>query len=173
MKLKPIADQVGLLSERPAELDVRRRFAQRGAKVVVAARSEPGLISLVHEITEAGGQGAYAVCDVVNVDQVNKVAETAIQSFGRIDTWVNVAAVSVYARFEETTPEEFRRVAGDQLSRADQRGFGGISAFARSRARRSDLQFHRWKASCRCLRTVPTVPRNKPSKGPSMRCAGS
>jgi NAD(P)-dependent dehydrogenase (short-subunit alcohol dehydrogenase family) len=34
----------------------------------------------------------------------------AIDAFGRIDTWVNVAAVTVYARFEDTTPEEFRRV---------------------------------------------------------------
>jgi NAD(P)-dependent dehydrogenase (short-subunit alcohol dehydrogenase family) len=34
----------------------------------------------------------------------------SVQMFGRIDTWVNVAAVSVYARFEETSPEEFRRV---------------------------------------------------------------
>src|SRR3954471_21600503 len=32
------------------------------------------------------------------------------ESMCRIDTWVNVAAVSVYARFEETSPEEFRRV---------------------------------------------------------------
>jgi NAD(P)-dependent dehydrogenase (short-subunit alcohol dehydrogenase family) len=38
------------------------------------------------------------------------VAATAEATYGRIDTWVNVAATSVFASFEATTPEEFRRV---------------------------------------------------------------
>ncbi len=60
--------------------------------------------------TRRGGQGAYAVCDVAEFDEVKGLAAAAVTNFGRIDTWVNVAAVSVYARFEDTTPEEFRRV---------------------------------------------------------------
>jgi NAD(P)-dependent dehydrogenase (short-subunit alcohol dehydrogenase family) len=50
------------------------------------------------------------VCDVADFAQVEAVADAAVRAFGRIDTWVNVAAVSVYATFEDTTPEEFRRV---------------------------------------------------------------
>jgi NAD(P)-dependent dehydrogenase (short-subunit alcohol dehydrogenase family) len=41
---------------------------------------------------------------------VRHVAEVAEETYRRIDTWVNVAATSVYARFEDTTPEEFRRL---------------------------------------------------------------
>ncbi len=112
MKLKPIAQQVVVILGASSGIgrETALRFAERGAKVVVAARSEPGLASLVDEITARGGQGAYAVCDVTDFAQVEHVADTAVRTFGRIDTWVNVAAVSVYARFEDTTPEEFRRV---------------------------------------------------------------
>ncbi|MFD6270911.1 SDR family NAD(P)-dependent oxidoreductase [Nocardia asteroides] len=48
--------------------------------------------------------------DVSDRAQVESVAEVAVAKFGRIDTWVAVAAVVVYADFEHTTPEEFRRL---------------------------------------------------------------
>ena len=112
MQLKPINDQVVVILGASSGIgrETALRFAARGAKVVVAARSEPGLASLVDEIAADGGQAVYAVCDVADFTQVQGVADTAVRSFGRIDTWVNVAAVSVYARFEDTSPEEFRRV---------------------------------------------------------------
>ncbi|MDB4962591.1 MAG: hypothetical protein JWP01_2590 [Myxococcales bacterium] len=112
MKLKPLRDQVVVVLG--ASSGIGRQIAldlgEHGAKVVVAARSEEGLASLVDEIDTRGGRGTYVVCDVVDPMDVERVAEAAILTFGRIDTWVNVAAVTVYARFEDTTPEEFRRV---------------------------------------------------------------
>jgi NAD(P)-dependent dehydrogenase (short-subunit alcohol dehydrogenase family) len=77
---------------------------------VVASRDEPGLAGLVDEITAHGGDAVSVVCDVTDYAQVARVAEEAVRAFGRIDSWVNNAAVSVYARFEDTSPEEFRRV---------------------------------------------------------------
>ncbi len=68
--------------------EVALRLAKRGGSVVVATRSEPGLRSLVDEILARGGEGAYAVCDVADPAQVEGVAETAVQRFSRIDTWV-------------------------------------------------------------------------------------
>ncbi|MFL5576151.1 MAG: SDR family oxidoreductase [Gemmatimonadaceae bacterium] len=112
MRLKPVQEQVAVILGAASGIgrETALRLAERGAKVVVAARSEPGLKSLVDEIVARGGQGAYAVCDVADFAQVEAVADTAVRAFGRIDTWVNVAAVSVYARFEDTSLEEFRRV---------------------------------------------------------------
>src|SRR3712207_1549880 len=86
------------------------RFAERGAKVVVAARSEGGLDSLVGEIRRRGGEATAVVADVTEFDQVGAVANTAVAEYGRLDTWVHLAAVSIFAPFDETTPEEFRRV---------------------------------------------------------------
>jgi NAD(P)-dependent dehydrogenase (short-subunit alcohol dehydrogenase family) len=48
--------------------------------------------------------------DVANFDQIKSVAEQVVQRFGRIDTWVNLAAVSQWALFEDTTPDEFHRI---------------------------------------------------------------
>lgn len=86
------------------------RFAARGAAVVVAARGEAGLDSLVAEVEAAGGRALAVVCDVADPQQVQRVADLAEGAHGRVDTWVDVAATSVFARFEDTTPEEFRRV---------------------------------------------------------------
>ena len=112
VRLKPLAEQVVVVLG--ASSGIGRvsalRLAERGAAVVVAARSEPGLRSLVQQVEQRGGRAVYAVCDVADADQVRAVADTAVTTFGRIDTWVNVAAVSVYAHFEDITPEEFRRV---------------------------------------------------------------
>jgi NAD(P)-dependent dehydrogenase (short-subunit alcohol dehydrogenase family) len=87
------------------------QLASRGAKLVLSARSEQALVSLVAEITAQGGQATYTRCDVTDFEQVQQVATWAVQTYGRIDTWVNCAAVSVFAPFEQTTPEEFRRVS--------------------------------------------------------------
>ncbi|MCM3689234.1 SDR family oxidoreductase [Kocuria rosea] len=112
MQLRPISEQVVVVLGASSGIgrESTLRLAGRGAKLVVAARSEPALQSLVAEITALGAEGAYVVCDVVDHAQVEAVAETAVRTFGRIDTWVNVAAVLVHASFEETLPEEFRRL---------------------------------------------------------------
>ena len=112
MQLKPIHEQVvtvvGASSGigRAAALE----FARQGAKVVVAARGEPGLRSLVDQIRGAGGEAEYVVADVTDYHQVRAIADRAVESYGGLDTWVHCAAVALYAMFEQTTPEEFRRV---------------------------------------------------------------
>lgn len=112
LKLKPLAEQVMVILGASSGIGRQTAIqaARRGATVLVAARNEPALASLVKEMTEAGCKSAYAVCDVTDETQVRNVARDAVARFGRIDTWVNVAGVSVYALFEDTTPEEFRRI---------------------------------------------------------------
>ena len=87
-----------------------RMFAERGARVVVGARNLDALNDLVREITEIGGL-AYAVeTDVTRREDVERLAETALNYFGRLDTWVNNAGVSVYAMFDKLSDEEIRRI---------------------------------------------------------------
>lgn len=87
-----------------------RRFADAGAAVVVAARSEPGLASLVGEIAEAGGRAVAQPADVTDYDQVAAVARRAVDEFGRLDTWAHVAGVTAYGRLEDLEPDEIRQV---------------------------------------------------------------
>src|SRR5215208_387993 len=112
LKLKPIQEQVvvvvGALSGIGRETALR--FAERGAKVVVSGRSLPALTQLVDEIRSRGGESAPYEADVSQYEQLQGLAERAVALYGRIDTWVHAAAVSIYAPFQETQPDEFRRV---------------------------------------------------------------
>lgn len=112
MKLKPLPEQVVVVLGASSGIgrESALRLAARGARVVVAARGEPGLQSLVREITAAGGRATYVVCDAVDPAQVRAVADAAVATYGRIDTWVNVAGVIAHSPFDETEPEQFRRL---------------------------------------------------------------
>ena len=85
-------------------------FGRRGASVVVAARNEEALGSLVAEIETDGGAAEPVTVDVADAAQVERLAQRAVDRFGRIDTWVNNAAVSVYAGVEDLEPDEMERV---------------------------------------------------------------
>lgn len=111
-RLKPIDQQVVVVFGASSGIgrETARRFAARGARVVVSARSAEGLASLVEEILTAGGQALSVPADASKPEQVEAVAEAAVERFGRLDTWVHAAAVLLSARFEDTTPDEFRQV---------------------------------------------------------------
>jgi NAD(P)-dependent dehydrogenase (short-subunit alcohol dehydrogenase family) len=118
MKLKPIGDQVVALMGASSGIgrEAVLRFAGRGAKVVVSARNEGDLRSLVGEIRDKGGEATAVTAEVTNFGQVETVAQRAVEEYGRLDTWVHLAASSVFARFEELEPEEFKRVVDVDLT---------------------------------------------------------
>jgi NAD(P)-dependent dehydrogenase (short-subunit alcohol dehydrogenase family) len=112
MQLKPINQQVVAVVGASSGIgrETALRFAKKGAKVVVSARSQPGLESLVDEIRREGGEATAIAADVSNFEQVKAIADKAVEQYGRLDTWVHNAAVELYAYFEQTTPEEFKRL---------------------------------------------------------------
>lgn len=112
MKLKPIGEQVVVVAGASSGIGraTALKLAGKGAKVVVSARSEPGLDSLATEIRAAGGEATAIPADVADFGQMRALADRADETYGRIDTWVHAAAVLLYALFEDTTPEEFERV---------------------------------------------------------------
>jgi NAD(P)-dependent dehydrogenase (short-subunit alcohol dehydrogenase family) len=112
VKLKPIENQVVVVMGASSGIgrETALRFAKRGAKVVVAARSEAGLRSLQNEIRGLGGEARAVVADVTEFDQVEAVAQSAVKEYGRLDTWVHLAAAGLFVPFDQTQPEEFKRV---------------------------------------------------------------
>jgi NAD(P)-dependent dehydrogenase (short-subunit alcohol dehydrogenase family) len=112
VKLKPIENQVVVVMGASSGIgrETALRLAKRGAKVVVAARSEAGLRSLEDEIRGLGGEARAVVAEVCEFEQVEAVAQSAVEEYGRLDTWVHLAAAGLFAPFDQTEPEEFRRV---------------------------------------------------------------
>jgi NAD(P)-dependent dehydrogenase (short-subunit alcohol dehydrogenase family) len=112
MKFKPIEQQVVVVVGASSGIgrQTALKFAKQGAKLVVAARTESGLESLVKEITDLGGEAIAVRADVSDFEQVKNIADQTIVRFGQLDTWVNAAGTAVIAPFEQVTVEEFKRV---------------------------------------------------------------
>lgn len=95
---------------------VAEAFAQKGAKVVVAARREPELVELAAEIVAAGGEATYVVTDVSVASDVERMVAHAIDTFGRLDYAVNNAGIEgELASITSLPEEEFDRVIAINL----------------------------------------------------------
>ncbi|GAA4038611.1 SDR family oxidoreductase [Sphingomonas rosea] len=110
--MKPLSEQVMVITGASSGigLAIARRAAALGAKVVLAARNAEALDEAVVAIRNKGGQAVAIDLDVADEGAAAKLAARAIEAFGRIDTWVNDAAAAMYARLEEVSLEEHRRV---------------------------------------------------------------
>jgi NAD(P)-dependent dehydrogenase (short-subunit alcohol dehydrogenase family) len=109
---KPVSEQVVVVVGASSGIGraTALAFAAEGAQVVVAARSADDLDSLVTEITDAGGSALAVPTDVAQAEQLRLLGAAAASRYGGIDTWVNVAAVTVYGRVEDISDEEYERV---------------------------------------------------------------
>lgn len=110
-RLKPLEEQVLVITGASSGIGLvaARQASERGACVVLAARNEKDLRQATDEIRRNGGRAAFAVADVSDPAQVDAIADTALREFGRIDTWVNNAAVSMYGRITDVPIEDMRR----------------------------------------------------------------
>ncbi|WP_436346670.1 SDR family oxidoreductase [Natronorubrum sp. FCH18a] len=108
--LAPLEEQVIVITGASSGigLTTARMAADRGARVVAAARSEDALQELVAEIEAEGGDATSVVADVRDRDDVREIARVAEEEYGGFDTWVNGAAVSIYGRLEDVPVEEMR-----------------------------------------------------------------
>jgi short-subunit dehydrogenase len=110
--LKPLDQQVIVITGASSGIGLAtaESAAKQGAKLVLAARSGQTLDEVCQRIKSSGGQAIYVVADVGKREQVDHVAEAALQKFGRIDTWINDAGVSIYGRLDEVAEEDSRRL---------------------------------------------------------------
>lgn len=131
---RPIEDQVVVVTGASSGIgrETALELARRGARVVVGARNEAALSRLADEIRAFGGHVHVVGTDVADAPQVTRLGDEAVRAFGRIDTWINDAAVSEYAMFDKLSDEDFHRIVQVNLMGTV---FGTRAAIERMRGR--------------------------------------
>jgi hypothetical protein len=87
-----------------------RRFAERGARLVLVARRTDRLEKLADEIRNRGGEAVVLPCDVSDRAAVFDCAKQALERIGKIDILVNNAGYGHHRRFVEWDVEDMERM---------------------------------------------------------------
>ena len=103
---------------------VARHLAGKGAKVVAAARRAERIEALVADITKSGGDAIAVPTDVTKKEDMQKLVDTAVSTYGRIDVLINNAGVMPLSPLERLKTDEW-----DQMIDVNLRGvLYGIAA---------------------------------------------
>jgi NAD(P)-dependent dehydrogenase (short-subunit alcohol dehydrogenase family) len=90
-------------------------FASEGALVVAADINLESASQTVQAIKAAGGSGSALQVDVATPASVQKLLNSVLASFSRVDVLVNNAAIEIDKTIEHTTFEEWNRLVGINL----------------------------------------------------------
>ncbi|TVP73623.1 MAG: 3-oxoacyl-ACP reductase FabG [Rhodobacteraceae bacterium] len=94
---------------------IARVFAQRGAKVLLAARGAADLEATVAELKAAGGDVAGQVCDVTDWDSVQALIARAEADHGGLDVLCANAGIFPQTKMVDMDPEDWDFVLGTNL----------------------------------------------------------
>ncbi|HEY3183594.1 MAG TPA: SDR family oxidoreductase [Gaiellaceae bacterium] len=91
-------------------------LVREGARVVVADLDSDGAEDFARTVSEDGAERAVGVgADVTSERDARRVAQTAVEAFGRIDMLINNAGSYPHVPFEEIRYEDWRRVMSINL----------------------------------------------------------
>jgi short-subunit dehydrogenase len=94
---------------------VALRLAALKANVVLAARRTTVLEEVAGQARAAGGNALVVTTDVSNPQDMRRLLDAAVQRYGRVDVWINNAAVGAIGAFDTVPMEDHARVVDVNL----------------------------------------------------------
>ncbi|MBL8045534.1 MAG: SDR family oxidoreductase [Anaerolineales bacterium] len=91
-------------------------FAQAGAHVVLAARTQAEVETVAEEVQALGQRALPVVCDVANEEQVKAALQAALAEFGRLDVLVNNAGIGAMRPIHGTPLATWQKVLDVNLT---------------------------------------------------------
>lgn len=88
------------------------RFAEEGAKLVLADLNLAGVEGVAERIVSQGGAAVAIAADISKEEDAKRISDTAVERFGAIDIVVNNAADFTTFSVEDATPQHWQRVLG-------------------------------------------------------------
>jgi NAD(P)-dependent dehydrogenase (short-subunit alcohol dehydrogenase family) len=107
---RPARDAVGLRGKRVLLTgassgigeSAAEQFGREGATVIVVARRQESLDLVANRINGSGGEAAAIACDLSDLDNVDRLVDTASDRFGGVDILVNNAGRSIRRPLQES-----------------------------------------------------------------------
>ena len=104
-------------------------FAERGARLVLAARRKHLLKEAAADCRSRGTEAVAVATDVTIPDDVLKLRDEALRAFGRIDVWINNAGTGVFGPYLEAPLELHRRTVEVDLLGAMHGAYAALGVF--------------------------------------------
>lgn len=90
--------------------DSAKLFAAEGAKVVVTGRNEERAKAVVDDIKAEGGEAIYVIADMANLDDIQKIFDTTMDTYGTVDVLFNNAGMLSMSPLMDLTIEEWNKI---------------------------------------------------------------
>ena len=85
-------------------------FAEEGAKVVVTGRNEERAKAVVDDIKAAGNEAIYIIADMSDMDDVKKIFDKTMDTYGTVDVLFNNAGMLSMSPLMDVSLEEWNKV---------------------------------------------------------------
>jgi NADP-dependent 3-hydroxy acid dehydrogenase YdfG len=92
-----------------------RLLSAHGASVALGVRRVDRISALAKTLTASGGRAPAAPTDVTDSNQVRKLVEAAVQSYGRIDVMISNAGYGLVGAAEELTESQIDHMIATNL----------------------------------------------------------
>ena len=133
-------------------------LAKQGAQIIIDYRSNPEAThALEQQVAKLGPRAIGVQADVSKLAELQRLVDTAISTFGRLDIMVNNAGIETRTSVLDTTEEQYERVLSVNLKSA----FFGIQIAARQMIR---------QGGGGCIINVSSVHEDWPMPGNTAYC---